>query len=558
MSVTNVKLSQLRLSPLNARKGKALNIEALAADIAAHGLINNLAVYEEEGAFAVFAGGRRYRALKKLAKAKTIAADFLVPVTIRTKEEAVELSLAENTARESMHPADAIAAYGALRDELGLEPVDIAARFGVAVDYVRRIQKLSALAPACIAALRKDDIGMDAAQALTLTDDHALQVRLLKDHQGHAYSIRKALTGTKLSIGSGLFVFVGEAAYIEAGGTFTRDLFAKEGEGYADNPELVEALATAKMESHVEALRAAAWGKVEYDWHRPDWFYSRNRFYGDTETLDSEAKAAHLVFVTLAHDGTIEETIFKPKEQRGQSSEGKAASPWSAALTQDLTSVRTVAIQNAVAGNPDLAKDILLSTLASQLLAGEYVHDGALTFTAKLSQVEAKPELADSLPVTGPDLSEVAGDADHEFSLQRIAVMAPEDKDRLLAVLVASMIDGVLSHGSTAPRRMEQVNAIAAAAGLDVAHGWQPTPDLFLRAGKKTTLSILEDVLGSDVAANLASLKKADLAIAAADRLQGRGWQPPQFGIISSIECIGHYRPVVSTADALSESPLAS
>ncbi|MBJ7526615.1 MAG: ParB N-terminal domain-containing protein, partial [Sphingomonadaceae bacterium] len=100
MNISTVKLSQLRLSPLNARAGKPQAIDALAQDIAAHGVIQSLSVYKDGGHYHVFAGGRRFRALKQLAKAKTISGTYEVPVIVRTIEEAHELSLAENVSRQ--------------------------------------------------------------------------------------------------------------------------------------------------------------------------------------------------------------------------------------------------------------------------------------------------------------------------------------------------------------------------------------------------------------------------------------------------------------------------
>jgi ParB family transcriptional regulator, chromosome partitioning protein len=115
MTLQTVKLSQLRLSPLNVRRVKPLRIDQLAADMKAHGQLQNLVVYAEGNRFEVAAGGRRYRALKQLEKAKTIPSCHPVNVDVRDKAEAVELSLAENVSREDMHVADAVIAYGDLR-----------------------------------------------------------------------------------------------------------------------------------------------------------------------------------------------------------------------------------------------------------------------------------------------------------------------------------------------------------------------------------------------------------------------------------------------------------
>ncbi|MEE3156385.1 MAG: ParB/Srx family N-terminal domain-containing protein, partial [Pseudomonadota bacterium] len=88
MAIITVKLSQLRLSPLNSRRVKPSAIDSMADDIAAHGLLQNLVVYEEDDLFWVFAGGRRYRALKELVKRKKVSNSDLFPVEMRTKEEA--------------------------------------------------------------------------------------------------------------------------------------------------------------------------------------------------------------------------------------------------------------------------------------------------------------------------------------------------------------------------------------------------------------------------------------------------------------------------------------
>ena len=56
MTLQTVKLSQLRLSPLNVRRVKPKAIDQLAADIAAHGLLQNLVVYAEGNRFEVAAG----------------------------------------------------------------------------------------------------------------------------------------------------------------------------------------------------------------------------------------------------------------------------------------------------------------------------------------------------------------------------------------------------------------------------------------------------------------------------------------------------------------------
>ena len=120
MNMQTIPLTQLVPSAQNVRKtGTKDGIEALAASIAAHGLLQNLQVRPAKGgSYEVVAGGRRLAALKLLAKQKQIAADYPVPCRALDGEDATEISLAENEMRLPMHPAvHAQVAEGSLRHQ---------------------------------------------------------------------------------------------------------------------------------------------------------------------------------------------------------------------------------------------------------------------------------------------------------------------------------------------------------------------------------------------------------------------------------------------------------
>src|SRR5262249_5594049 len=87
---------------------------------------------------------------------------------------AVEVSLAENSGREAMHPADEMEAFRSLVRE-GLSAAQVAGRFGVSVLTVERRLKLARLAPRFLAMYRADEIEPDQLQALALTEDQAAQ-----------------------------------------------------------------------------------------------------------------------------------------------------------------------------------------------------------------------------------------------------------------------------------------------------------------------------------------------------------------------------------------------
>jgi hypothetical protein len=76
--------------------------------------------------------------------------------------------------------------------------------------------------------------------------------------------------------------------------------------------------------------------------------------------------------------------------------------------------------------------------------------------------------------------------------------------------------------------RLRKVDEVAQAVDLDMAKHWTITPHLFVRAGKATTLKILTEQCGEQVAANVSKLKKAELAEVAVQRLEGNNWLPPE------------------------------
>src|SRR4051794_26194967 len=103
-----IQIKSLDKSPLNARKtaSKAAS-EELKASIIAHGLMQNLVVTDAgKGKFHVIAGARRLEALQALQKEGKLPGDHAVPCQVVSEEHALEMSLAENTVRAAMHPAD--------------------------------------------------------------------------------------------------------------------------------------------------------------------------------------------------------------------------------------------------------------------------------------------------------------------------------------------------------------------------------------------------------------------------------------------------------------------
>jgi ParB family transcriptional regulator, chromosome partitioning protein len=263
MNIQLIPLTQLVPSPLNVRKtGTKTRIEALAASIIAHGLLQNLQVRQGKGkSFEVLAGGRRLAALNLLAKQKKIASDFQVPCEVREGSDATEISLAENEMREAMHPADQFDAFKKLADE-GKGPEEIAARFGTTPHIVAQRLKLAVVSPKLIALYRKEEMTLDCLMAFTVSDDHRQQEKVWAERPKWGVdpeSIRDTLTEKHIAADSKLAQFVGVKAYEKAGGAVLRDLFDTENAGWLTDPALVNKLAAEKLEKAAEALHGEGW-----------------------------------------------------------------------------------------------------------------------------------------------------------------------------------------------------------------------------------------------------------------------------------------------------------
>ncbi|MEN9855966.1 MAG: hypothetical protein RLZZ157_1092, partial [Pseudomonadota bacterium] len=263
--VQMIALKALQPSPLNARRiDKKVAIDELAASILAHGLLQGLAVVEIGGGrYQVSAGGRRLAALKLLLKRKAITPDFVVPCQVVPADLAEEASLAENVQRVAMHPLDEVEAFGRLATE-GQSEDAIAARFGASVRHVRQRLALSALSPTLKDAFRKGELGLDAARAFCLVPDHERQngvFAIMPKPVSNAYAVRSYLTQGAVRASDRLAKFVGLEAYEAAGGVVRRDLFEEE-LVFLDSPDVLTALATAKLEELRAPLLAQGWGWV--------------------------------------------------------------------------------------------------------------------------------------------------------------------------------------------------------------------------------------------------------------------------------------------------------
>jgi ParB family chromosome partitioning protein len=271
--VVTVPYSSLRPSPLNARTKPLSNIPALAANIRAKGLLQNLVVHEMKGSrgkqrkYGVCAGQRREAALDLLREQKHIAADYPVPVRIVSEGEALAISLIENSEREGLDPFDVLRAYRMLAEE-GRSVDYIAALFSASPLTVKRRMKLANVSSRLLSLLREDAITLDQLAALALADDHETQEHIWFDAnewQRQPNYLRQAITRAEIDASrSRLVRFVSLAAYEAAGGYVRRDLFSDdENAGYIADAELLQKLVAQKLDTTAAEVRAEGWGWTE-------------------------------------------------------------------------------------------------------------------------------------------------------------------------------------------------------------------------------------------------------------------------------------------------------
>ncbi|SFQ70601.1 chromosome partitioning protein, ParB family [Variovorax sp. OK605] len=297
----HVPLDRLVLGEANVRRvQRADGLEELAALIDAQGLLQRLSVVaQDDGRFAVVAGGRRLRALQLLAERGRLAGTHPVECRLCDAVQARQVSLAENSGREAMHPADQMVAFRQLIEDEHLSVAQVAQRFGVSVLSVERRLRLARLAPRFIAMYRAGEIDNDQLQALALIDDLQAQEAVwdgLRPHDRSAWRIRDAVTAEACSADSRLARFVGLDAYEAEGGAVRRDLFAS-GEDlsgiFLDDLPRLHALAMERLRGHAEAVRTEGWSWVEVtlDTDRAAWRGFGFEAQGERAPTPEEAQA---------------------------------------------------------------------------------------------------------------------------------------------------------------------------------------------------------------------------------------------------------------------------
>lgn len=233
-------------------------------------------------------------------------------------------------------------------------------------------------------------------------------------------------------------------------------------------------------------------------------------------------------------DQTSDDTVADTAEQTVDPDEDDddGTKPLSDRLVRDLTVHRTIALRNALAGDPQLAMLACLHTMVLQLFY-HYGQDSCIEITPKATHFGAQAEgLGDTAYAQAIDQRIETWAANlpkaPEHLWDALTEWDRDSRDALFAHCVSMTVNAVQEPHYRKPRQIAHADVLAATLGLDMAKaGWTPTADSYLgRITKAQILAAMREAKGDKDAERIAGLKKPDMVEAAEELLAGIGWLP--------------------------------
>ncbi|MEJ6404937.1 ParB/RepB/Spo0J family partition protein [Yoonia sp. 2307UL14-13] len=558
----SVPLADLTLSPLNPRQNVSEeDIASMADSIRTISLIQPLGAHLTDGRYEIVVGGRRLRALKRLA-GESLESQYAPIIVAKDEAEARAWAAAENIARIALHPADEVNAYAQMA-ESGADMEMIASAFGVTKRHVAGRMKLAQLPALILDALRADDITLDVAAAYAICTDPERITQtyqlLSGTHAGaNPDAIKRRLMQDRASGEHRLARFVGRARYEEAGGTITEDLFGED--LYFDDPALLTELAEARLAAECVSIESEGWKWVEGDFDTLDWTAMQRfgRTYPESvileeaeedryhallekiedgeatpedeaafadleaqlavETYTDEQKVHAGVFVAVTHNGTLQVTrgLVRPEDRaeaakagvcatpHGNTQKNKPQGPYSAALMRDMAAIRTCAVQTALLQKPELALDLLTFALS------EWVMVDHLPVGVTGKEANGMPEQDDGLTVderlTAAEYRTPLHGADAAEAFVAFRAKSRKQRNAILTETVAKLVSVGLALKASNPL----AELIATLCEADIRKVWTPTTSFLDRLKSAQLDDVLSDITGAPVSRSFAKSSKRD------------------------------------------------
>lgn len=206
--------------------------------------------------------------------------------------------------------------------------------------------------------------------------------------------------------------------------------------------------------------------------------------------------------------------------------------PLSDRLVCDLTVHRTIALRNALAGDPELARLACLHAMVLSLFY-HYGQDSCVEITPKVTHFGAQAEgLGDTAYAQAIDQRHEtwAGNLpkDPEALWDALTEWDGDSRDALFAHCVAMTVNAVQEPHYRKPRQIAHADVLASTLGLDMARaGWAPTAASYLgRVTKAQILAAVREAKGDKDADRIAGFKKTEMVEAAEELLAGSDWLP--------------------------------
>lgn len=160
-------------------------INELADSIQQHGLIQPIIVRPIETGYQIVAGERRWRACRQLGMNE-------VPAIIRefTDSETAQIALIENIQREDLNPIEEAAAFRSLMDEYSMTQEELSKAVGKSRSSIANSVRLLNLPEPIIEMLRKKEISVGHAKAISSAETEEEMLSLAKEAAAGRITVR--------------------------------------------------------------------------------------------------------------------------------------------------------------------------------------------------------------------------------------------------------------------------------------------------------------------------------------------------------------------------------
>lgn len=195
--VTAVAISRLEARAEQPRKDfEPEALEALAASIKLHGVLQPLVVREVGGGFyQIIAGERRYRAAK-LAGLTEVPVVTIVADDVTT----AQLAIVENVQREDLNAAEEAFAYRELSTVWNMTQEEIAEKIGKSRSAVANAIRLTELPENIMEMLRSGALSAGHCRALLALDDREVQTMIAEAAKDGGMSVRDVEKAVKKAL----------------------------------------------------------------------------------------------------------------------------------------------------------------------------------------------------------------------------------------------------------------------------------------------------------------------------------------------------------------------